>query len=707
MASSKVLHAPVLPQMGDDGVITAIELESGTVDVLVPRYSNIQVGDAIRVFFGTSLSSYRTVTQSDKEQPTMLFQYPETAVPDNVYNVYYQATDWAGNVSISPTVTAVVSRDGNNILIPPVFTDAVNNVITIENVVTSNGTHVHVPPYQGIRAGDTVTLSSSVFTAAGEPISEGTHAVTHVVTSDEWANGFTVLVPPSKVFLPQSANIRASYRVTRAITGEMDSSSTAEASLSGVAVFLPAPWFPDSVLGWLSYEQVSAGILTHVEVPTFAQINDIVTLSWGGYDKDNIYLENASGQLTHVVTAADILANVIEFIIPRNVAVNIWLGHIEAYYRVLQQGTTYFSYNGFANIDMVHSIALPAPVFTQSLDGFVEMADIESDNGVSLAVMYPGMKLDDLVTVVVSGFYPDGESVAAADYQQSYSITSEEVQNNRLSILIPATIAYAVGEHGTLAARYYVLYANENGFSYSLEESIMLSNSKENNDKITLFSTTGAPVFNYESVRVRPYNMGFVKAPPGSSIAAYCSSPAVFMESESTEYKFIVGLSGTTSFHIKSPQTGLINLALVDNDNQMPQVNGITAFSSYQIGNGKIKAFAYTSGARADGISPCSVYVIVEKESDSEIDTNTPNSLRDNYQQDDSPYRPITMLRATVTGSATIQGYGAQSADIFLNSDNSVEIGVVNNVAESVSVILTLPESAGSVQMLTLNFRDF
>lgn len=697
MANQRALRAPILPQMENDGVITANELERGWVDVLVPPYAGMTVGDYMYVYFGDLLPKYTAINSTDVGQ-ALLFQFDEKLIPDGIYDVKYTVKDWAENPADSSIAQAVVSRDGNQILPAPVFTDAVNNTLTLDSVITNEGTHLYIPVYTGIRAGDVVDVAYSVFSSSGDIIADGTYTERHTITVSEVAAGFTLLIPGSKVFLPQGVRASAFYIVTRSLNGQVDTSQTANVTLTGVMEFLSQPWFPDAVMSWLTSVNVTNGVRVRVPMYTSAVAGDTVRLYWRGYDTGNVPVDGTTDSESHVVTAADIAANYIEKILPQSIAVSIRLGRLDAWYSVTNAFGLRYSYTGTAFIDMVHLSALPAPVFTQAINNKIELAQIESDNSLILTISYAPMVVDDRITLSIGGIDANGSPVPAADYQNTYSLTASHVNARLLQIDVPKEIAHAVGIGGQLTARYYVQHAGDSGLSFSQEATAMIAETQVIGGGIQFFMSSGAPVLDYPAVHVYPYNIGFVKAAPGTEINASCNGSAVFRDTVSQRYSFTVGASGYASFELSSPDNELITVRLENKNEPSDTVTGTTTFELYKRGTGKIIGYAYTTGARADGVSPCRIYLYTATMSDSQVQR---------YEDTIQPLQEITTIEVSVTGSASIYGKGSNTARLTLNDDKSVDIGIIDPVSETVQVTLSLPESSGSEMTLNVVFRDF
>ena len=698
MANQRALRAPILPQMENDGVITANELERGYVDVLVPPYSGMTVGDYMYVYLGNLLPKYTAITPNNLGQ-TLLFQFDEKLIPDGIYDTQYKIWDWAQNPAESSIARAVVSRDGNQILSAPIFTDAVNNTITLDSVIAMEGTHLHIPNYSGIRAGDVVDVAYSVFSSSGDIIADGTYAERHTITATDVANGFTLLIPGSKVLLPQGSRASAFYMVKHVSTNQMDTSQTANVSLSGVMEFLSQPRFSDAIMGWLTSINVSDGIRIQVPMYGSAEAGDTVRLYWRGYDDSNVPVDGTTGSQIHTVVAADITADYIEVILPQAIAVSIRQGSLNAWYSVTNAIGLRYSYTATAFIDMTHLSMMPAPVFPQARNNTIELSQLEADNSLILTVSYISMAVDDSVILSIEGIDAGGSAVPGAMYQNIYPVTASNVSVRLLQINVPKEVAHAAGIGGKLTARYYVQHADDSGLSYSQDAMAMIAETQVIGSGIQFFMSSGAPALDYPAVHVSPCNTGFVKSAPGTEINAACDGVAFFRNTASNRYSFTVGPSGYASFDLISTKNDLITVHLENRNDPTDTITKTTIFERYKIGFGKIIGYAYTTGARSDGVSPCRIYLFTASTSDS--------PRLQNHEDDIQLLQAITKIQVSVSGNASIYGKGANTALIDLNDDKSVDIGIIDTVSETVQVTLSLPESSGSEMTLNVVFRDF
>lgn len=684
MLANRDLRAPWLPQMNNNGIVDADDLEQGFIYVLVPAYSNMALGDQVVIYFDSLVTMARIVDTASIGN-NILFSVPESLIPDGVYSVYYTAMDVVGNASTSANSLAVVSRDGTRTLVAPIFVDAVNNILTLDNVLANEGTHVRVPVYQGIQAGDIVELNYLLYGSDGEVIPEGSFTESHTVVYGDLAAGYITLVPESKIFLPTSTRAISFYRVTRVSGGAAALSFDASVALAGAISFLEKPYFTDALNGWLTQSEVSGGINVHINRYDNIQSGDVIRLLWFGFDENNNAVATANGSESLSVTQADIALGVIRFMLPRQVAQDIYLGRIDAYYRVTNNTSAVrVSYTGSALIDMKSITYLPAPIFPQADDGVIETETLESDGALRVQIAYASVAIGDRVDVVISGRDSDGNNVSAADYQYSFTVNVVGVQN----ISVPLSTALAVGSNGFIYAEYTVTTLAGDK-SYSLTGNVMIEETDQKADDIQFRCTNGAPVYDYASIHVTPYNYGFVKAPAGTRIRVSCGSTATILDGAGSSYDFTVNTSGVQSFRVQSSVIGLTTLLIQNLDNAAQMVTGYMTFNNYQIGNGKVQAIANTTGALPDGMTPCSIYLLMAAVSDR--------------------MQPITSVRVSVPAPLQVAGYAVgETAEISLNSDNSAQINILSSQSvSSANVMITSPQSSATLQMVSLTYSGF
>lgn len=190
--------------------------------------------------------------------------------------------------------------------------------------------------------------------------------------------------------------------------------------------------------------------------------------------------------------------------------------------------------------------------------------------------------------------------------------------------------------------------------------------------------SSGSPIDD-GNFQIHPKNQLTVYGAPGTRVTVSCDTPAVFDENNDHVWSFTLTIEGKQTVGLQSPEDGRIGVFVQDDDDPSNSASVDTTFGAYKVGEGDIKAFAVTTGAPADGLVPCSLYIMTSEES-----RNTSRM-------------PITKIHVSVDNGATLVGYEGSAADILLNDDFTVEVDVVNMTAGKVTATVTLPEESGPV----------
>lgn len=680
---AKNLVAPYLPQM-KNGVITDSDIAlDNKIYIEILWYQGSSIGDEIRLYFGDFLPIFKLITDPLKDFPIVIDLDADT-VPDGRYLVRYTAIDFAGNVSSSPISWAIVDRKNIGNLVSPVFINANdNNEITEVSVIANHGTNIMVPVYQDMAVGESVIVIYWTLDQQGIVVPGSSYSIEHEVEVADLVNGFQVLVPASYIMLIDIGVCQDRYIVARS-AGFRESSKIASALLRLRPVTtLPAPIYVDNVDGWLTVHEITQGIRLHAAYNPLV-VGDNVHMQLSGFDTHGSSVPGAIDVQTYIITAIDIINGFASFVFPASLAHLVRLGRFDASYIVSNTEGSSTSFMGSVQIDTIHQALLPPPIFIQAHNGELSSNDVTATMGAQLLMSYPDMAAGDMLSIIVIGTTAAGLPAEGSNWQASWLLTQENINVGHLQLIMPETNVLAVGERGVLSAYYTVRYVNSQGFSYSTISKVTLS--LKQMGAFQLMLTTGAPPSDYNAVHLNPLNHGLVIGQPGNTIILSCSRPAEFFESGSTDHTVTLDEGGYAHFRLLSAQSGTVVVDGYMASNPNIESSAMTQFKAYHSGQSKFIAWGSTTNAPNDGIIPCSVYLITDKESD----------LR----------RPITYVRVTVTGSANILGYPGQIADILLNEDKSVEIDITNKVAELVSITLTLPESSGSTITETMIFRE-
>lgn len=691
MQTSRVLRAPLMPQMNDNGIIDNNDLVNGDIYVFIPPYSNMAIGDLLALNFGNLVSQTEVVNSNDIGQ-NIEFKIAESQIPDGIYTVNYTAIDLANNPTSSAKALAIISRDGTRTLDKPIFIDAISDVVSLDSVKLQEGTRIQVPPYQGIQVGDRVELNYLVYDTGDEIIPEASVSEVHTVVSADLVTGFQTLIPESKIFLPNSARAIAFYRVTRIVDGTIALSFEAQATLNGTVEFLERPHFPDAIDGWLTQYDVTDGIHVYINPYSDMAFGDLITLIWRGFDTENESVANVDSHMEYRVSSADISNNIINFILSSYIAETINLGEIELYYRVKSTSNDYrVSYSESTFINMSAQITLPAPTFPQATNNSVALSDIHADNGLIVQISYPAITIGDRILLVIYG--EDAQGVEIPDNDSSYELVVKDtsIQN----IILPVAYADALGDGGTLYATYSVV-SSLGSLHLSATGSVLIAQGASLDFKFK--GTSGSPVYDYDAVNVLPCNYGFVQAPVGEVINVSCQIGATILESNSTDYTFTIGSSGVGNFRVSSLILGDIAVSISKASAPSEVINGVLTFNNYLLGDGLVYAVANTTDSLPDGVSPCSIYIFI-------ADRTTANNNAHHLDQ----IPPISIVTVNVPAPLRVSGYGVgESANINLHADGSAQIDIISDTAvSSANIIITSPQSSEVNQTISMSFSDF
>lgn len=221
------------------------------------------------------------------------------------------------------------------------------------------------------------------------------------------------------------------------------------------------------------------------------------------------------------------------------------------------------------------------------------------------------------------------------------------------------------------------------------------------NDSIQVVCTQGAPLATPALGRF-PSNVATVIGAPGTSVYASLSYPAVFDTGALGDTFFTIDQTGSEVLRFRADSLEDENLQSMDlravtfaaYPEYRPDllVSSTVVFGNYRIAaQPNIWCYGYATGAAADGISPCSIYVILEKLTDKPF-TSFNLSL-------DNGAKVVggKQIASPATGTAVFNvpfstnGYGA--ADI-----------VCDHVA-NVRGVITLPDSNdGDLVVVKLSF---
>lgn len=435
---------------------------------------------------------------------------------------------------------------------------------------------------------------------------------------------------------------------------------------------LPAPGLPqmtseDTIS--LNDLNVAGGLFVRIQQYEDAARGDYITVLWDNFPVKEVIVDDLSSDfpIVVIITAGlDVGSHYINYT-SRDIAGNTGIS----------TGIT------VDIIDGQPEIKYPAPVFTDAINGVINQSSITANAGTYVHVApYTDIKVNDTVTLFWKGMSASGDISDGG--VENHVILATDISTG-VNFLIPENKLEYLGDKGTVSACYQV---RRNGTVLGVSEfsEVMLDLSGSSSD-FGMVISTGAANTDYNAIHVYPFNQGIVKGPAGSTVVLSVVGDAVFDESGAATYQTILNQNGQSSFKLRSSVQSNVLIYAESSINPGASVQQLVHFGPYTKGNGNIQYYNYSTGAPANGLIPCSVYL--------------------KTAQSSALGAEISKVRVTVSGSAIIDGYSSNTADILLNSDNSAEIDIINSVAETVDVELSLPESSGSINRLSLMFKTF
>lgn len=683
MQNYSALPPPELPQMADDGCITQIELQSnGGIVVNVPRYSNAAKGDYLCLYFDGVLFSTLILPDPDTYSWPWLNLLPVatgSAWPaDGPHEVWYSSTDAAQNTSASPIGTAIVDRQHTNGLPPPTFPNAdASNTITYDSVLQHGGTHVKVPWSTDVyAAGDTVYVYWRELDASGAPVTGSDTSVTYRVDSSDIGTGFKVLIPsPFVTAIPTTGSAEAWYSVIP-LSGTAQSSrkGTVNIDMAGSGIY-PAPRIPEGSDGWIACNEISAyGV--EIDVPGSTQFvaGGGVVVSWQGYDAGGGLLPATTWQSSvHILTQNDVTAG-FSVVVPVAYILPIGIGSAQAWYSVTAPAAPGVSGITSVRVDSQHCTMLPPPIFPAAAgDNIITGSDVTADNGTDMNISYPGMEAGDIVTAFWFGYetYPD-TPVPGTPWTQARTLTTTEEQTQLAVFHVPAENISPVGK-GFGEGKYQVMYKS-GGIASSGVTDVTLSTNGLSGLQMTCAS--GAPFFD-PVVPVRPLNVVTLAGPAGTSVKVSLStgSDAYFDPSGEQVLTLILDESGRASTRVYCKSTGNVLVNALGTNNPELSASASMLFNEWTPGSGELMSYGISTGAVADGLSACGVYMQTSAAS------------------------TATQVRLTLTPptSALIPVSGSTTAYINVSTSHAAGFDVIDTVAESVPFTLSLPNTGAYV----------
>lgn len=460
-----------------NGVLCRQHITQNEILVIIPPYPGASYGDRLELYWNNEFIDYNVIQSIPF--PGWVVSVPESRVINGINNIYYVSTDILGNRSHSDIIPILVTQVCGTTLPPPIFTDAISDVIPESSIIINQGTRVFIPPYNQIAINDVITVFFLGEDRNNEIIQSSEYQYNSPPLTGNDLNGFTILIPFIPVSSIGNGIARIYYQVTRATSQIVEYSDTAQATINMISAQLTPPIFDDAKHAWLDAQAVSDGIKVSVKLAPEIDItiNDIVTLNWYAHDFHGQPISGTAGSSIHTpVTLADIVSGALHFTISNSITAIASIMWLTCEYTVVNQSTNKYrrSYPSTVLIDILNR-TLPAPLFPYTENNTLTHESIISNNGTLLRASYPGMMVGDIVYFNIQGRDSIGNIIPEANYNTSTIISIGNIISNSIDITIPSSTLLSVGNNGYITGEYSILFSTfPGGFASSLQKSIII-----------------------------------------------------------------------------------------------------------------------------------------------------------------------------------------------------------------------------------------
>ncbi len=648
---------PVRIPAADDGVIDKNDIESGSIFAII-GYVNSSPGDFIKLYLDTSEVGSHEVQQADGE--LTVIHIPTLLLTDGEHLVNYDVTDLAGNTSKSSDLHIFVDSTHDIKKLPaPEIRNGEDGCLSLDEINQSDGAFITIWPSNEFQKykGDMIYFHWDEYDISGLPIEAGTVSSNWLIDDAFIADGKIVKIDKSQVLLAENGGAFCFFYIqtgAERIYSQESRVSIGNCDNGQRTLTLNADKY-NVLANGIDNAVLTATVADRAGVPLPLQ-----TIIW------DTSLNNLS-QLSTITDSAGHSLNTLSGTYTGTSTVTA----------TLNDGTACSVAINFTRDPAV----LPPPEYPQASNGQIEQLQIEIAKGVQVICRYSDLKLGDTVRLTVTGFDANGTPIPEAGWEKTNVLDRNDVNNGYSLFLIPTDVAESVGDAGMLLALYEV--TNPSGSRVSEKADVEIS--LDNKGKLVCTIANGAPPYDPQTIDISPSNAVKVSGKPGIEISIACSVGGIIVESETTEMVRRLDQNGILYFHVRAATSGAVTLNIFQMDDPGNSCTGVMQFDNYRIGEAPFYAYGKSTGALADGIMPCSLYIV----------TN----------DSDNSGTPLTVLRVNLQNeSAHIIGYPTNPADIPLNAQHAADIQIVASQATDLDVQITLPESSGHVINLDVNF---
>lgn len=209
---------------------------------------------------------------------------------------------------------------------------------------------------------------------------------------------------------------------------------------------LPAPLFPEAGPdNTITYDEAISSGGTPVTIPAYPGITagDNVLLHWVGVKGDRVVQQSIT-QVAHTVQQDELEG--FDLLIATSYIIPAGLDSAKAWYVVQHQDTrNERSANGSVKIDTSSGIMLPAPLFTEGGDGWIDAEEASSEGGTPVTIpAYKGISAGDVVTTHWQGYSQNGTPIVEAKFD-AVTLVDDADLDDGFQVNIPTDTITPVG----------------------------------------------------------------------------------------------------------------------------------------------------------------------------------------------------------------------------------------------------------------------
>lgn len=225
--------------------------------------------------------------------------------------------------------------------------------------------------------------------------------------------------------------------------------------------------------------------------------------------------------------------------------------------------------------------------------------------------------------------------------------------------------------------------------AFDAQKEIDVTRSRKDYGSLILGTTYGAAKFDSDYKYLRPYNILSIYGGGGDFVFVTVDNGAMIDERDANHGTFQLDYNGQEHLHIYMPSDSAnseTSITVTSASYRGEQGTSMQFFDPKRSQEDHvIWGYTYTTQAPADGKTPCSVYVSANTED----------------------YPQLKTIRVTVDGTAIIDTFFQNQADVPLAADGSMTANIINLASGTVKVELSYPDiSSGATETFHVVFVD-